>query len=808
MKYRTTRVQAGGFRGLGMASLLWAGALLPLAVGAAGAAGAQAAATAYDFAIPAQPLPQALNAFSRVTGLSVVYTDEAPYGFNAPAVNGRMSADEALGKLLAGSGFTWRQAGAGTLTLEPLGNDGAMKLDAVNIDSRLAQAESYQPPPTTSIMRSEAPLLEIPQAIAVVPGQVLQDQQPQYLDDALYNVSGITQGNTLGSTMDAVTKRGFGDNRDGSILRDGMRTIQGRNFTATADRVEVLKGPASMLYGILDPGGVINVISKKPQLASYHAITGRASTYGDGKNGSGGTLDTTGSLGETGLAYRLIADYDDADYWRNFGHSREKTIAPSFAWFGEDTTINLSYEHREYSVPFDRGTVIDPRTNKPLNIPAERRLDEPYNITEGRSDLTIFDLSHQLSEDWRAHFAYSYNRDTYDDFQARVTSIDTSSGTVGRRLDGTRGAVSTEHFATLDLDGKIQLGSMQHDLLMGVDHEYRKFFREDLIRQSTRQRLDYNNPVYGQVPVPTTVVASDSDQTDRIETQSAFIQDSIHLDERWIFVAGARYQLYDQLAGRGRPFQTNTDIDGQTWVPRVGLVYKLSDTLSLYGGYSESFKPNSTIAPLTGGASINGLDPEEGKSWEIGAKLDLPGRITGTLALFDIDKSNVLVTQTLNGETVASTAGEVRSRGLELDLAGQLTDDLSLIGSYAFIDAEVTKDPLLEGNRLQNVARHTGSLSAVYDFGPLFDGDRLRAGLGARYVGKRAGDAENTFDLEHYTVADAFASYETPLGDNRLKLQLNVKNLFDKTYYSSAVNNLNVSIGDPRQVQLSTTLEF
>nr|WP_081668092.1 TonB-dependent receptor [Pseudomonas resinovorans] len=805
MKYRTTRVQGGGLRGLGMASLLLAGALLPLAAGVAQAASAQASATAYDFAIPAQPLPQALNAFSRVTGLSVVYTVDAPYGLTAPAVNGRMSANEALGRLLAGSGLTWRQAGAGTLTLEPGGNDGALKLDAVNIDSRLSRVDSYQPPPETSIMRSETPLLEIPQAVAVVPSQVLEDQQPHNLDDALFNVSGITQANTLGSTLDAVMKRGFGDNRDGSILRDGMRTIQGRNLTATADRVEVLKGPASMLYGILDPGGVINVISKKPQLTAYHAITGRASTYGDGKNGSGGQLDVTGPLGETGLAYRLIADYDDADYWRNFGHSREKTIAPSFAWFGEDTTINLSYEHREYRVPFDRGTVFV--NGKPLAIPAERRLDEPYNITEGRSDLTIFDVAHRLNDDWNAHFAYSYNRDTYDDYQARVTRVN-NDGTVTRRLDGTRGAVSTEHFATFDLDGKIELGGMQHDLLMGVDHEYRKFFREDLIRQTTRQRLNYNAPVYGQVPVPTTVVASDSDQTDRIETQSAFIQDSLHLTDRWIFVAGARYQLYDQLAGRGRPFVKNTDINGQTWVPRAGLVYKWSDSLSFYGGYSESFKPNSTIAPLTGNASINGLDPEEGRSWEIGAKLDLPGRMTGTLALFDIDKSNVLVIQSIDGIAYATAAGEVRSRGLELDLTGQLTDEISLIGSFALIDAEVTQDPVLEGNRLQNVARHTGSLSAVYDFGPLFDGDRLRAGVGARYVGKRAGDAENTFDLDAYTVADAFASYETPLGENRLKVQLNVKNLFDKTYYSSAVNNLNVSIGDPRQVQVATTLEF
>lgn len=806
MKYRTSRLQGGAFKRLGLVSALLAlghVGVLPLAHAADAEAPAAALASVHEFAIAAQPLPQALAAFTRVTGLALVYTEDAAYQVQAPAVNGRMSAEQALAQLLAGSGLGYAQVNPGTLTLVPRANDGALNLDAVNINSRQLAATSYQPPPTTRLMRSETPLLEIPQAVAVVPQQALLDQQPQNLDDALANVSGITQANTLGSTLDAVMKRGFGDNRDGSILRDGMRTIQGRNFTATAERVEVLKGPSSMLYGILDPGGVINVVSKKPLLEDYRAITGRASTYGDGKNGSGGTLDVTGPLGDSGLAYRVIADYDDADYWRNFGHNRDKTFAPSFAWYGEDTTVNLSFEHREYSVPFDRGTVFI--NGKPLAVPATRRLDEPYNVTEGRSDLMILDLEHQLNQAWKAHFAYSYNRDTYDDYQARVQSQN-ANGTLRRRLDGTRGAVSTEHFATFDLDGKVQLAGMQHDLLMGVDHEYRKFYREDLIRQTTSLSFNPWNPVYGQVPVPTTVAAGDSDQTDRVVSQSAFFQDSVHLNEQWIFIAGARYQLYDQLAGRGRPFTKNTDIDGQLWVPRVGLVYKMTDELSLYGGYTESFKPNSTIAPLSGTGSVNAMAPEEGKSWEIGAKLDMPGRITGTLALFDIVKENVAVTE-LDGSNRA--VGEVRSRGIELDVTGQVTDNLSLIGTFAWLDAELTKDPLYKGNELQNVAKRSGSLSAVYDFGQVFEGDRLRAGFGGRYIGSREGDVANSFNLPHYAVADAFAAYETPLGnDKRLKLQLNLKNIFDKTYYSSSVNQWNVSVGDPRLVQLSSTLEF
>jgi len=801
-----------GKHGLGLSLLLAASA--PVLVQAADAPPA-ATQTRYSFAISPQPLPQALSAFSRVTGLSLVYSDDAPYSLQAPAVNGQLSAEQALSQLLQGSGYTFRHSDARTITLQRVRSiDGAMNLEAVNIDASSQQATSYQPPPTSKIMRSEAPLLEIPQAIAVVPRQVLQDQQPRNLDDALINVSGITQANTLGSTMDAVMKRGFGDNRDGSILRDGMRTVQGRNFTANVERVEVLKGPASMLYGILDPGGVINLVSKKPQLQAYNAITARSSTYGDGKNGSGGQLDSTGAIGDTNLAYRLVADYDDADYWRNFGNSREKTIAPSLAWFGDDTTVNLSWEHRDYVTPFDRGTILAKGSTKPLDVSRKQRLDEPYNKTEGRSDLVIFDVEHRLNDDWKTHFAYSYNRDRYDDYQARVTGYAAGSSTrLVRRLDGTRGAVSTEHFGTLDLSGDLELGGLRHEVLTGVDHEYRKIFRSDLLRQTTTVRFDTQNPVYGQVPEPTTVSASDSDQTDKVYSQSAFLQDSIHLNDQWILVGGARYQLYDQLAGKGRPFVKNTDINGQKWLPRVGVVYQWNDEFSLYGGYSESFKPNSTIATLNGTASINGLDPEEGKAWEVGAKLDMPGRLTGTLALFTIDKENVMVTQTYRTptgatDTFASAAGAVTSRGLELDITGQLTDQLSLIGTYAYLDAWVTKDPALQGNDLANVARHTGSLFAVYDLGQILGGDRLRLGTGARYVGERAGDAENTFTLPDYTVADAFASYDTKLGGKDVKLQLNVKNLFDKTYYSSSTNAFLISIGDARQVKVAGTVEF
>ena len=781
-------------------------ALLPLAV-----AQAQAQQSAqFNFALAAKPLPQALSDFSRVTGISVIYTDEAPYGLNAPAVSGQMSATQALQRLLTNTGFTFRQIDTRTLALEPVPTDGAVNLGATTISAAnpTQDSTSYQPPPTSSVMRSRGLLLETPQTVNVVPAQVLRDQQPRNLDDALGNISGITQSNTLGSTQDAVMLRGFGDNRNGSIMKDGMPVVQGRAMNATAERVEVLKGPSSLLYGIQDPGGVVNIVSKKPELVQSTSLTARGSTFGSGKNGSGGNLDTTGPIGDSGFAYRLIVDHEDEDYWRNYGTHRETLVAPSLAWYGDTTQVVFAYEHREFLSPFDRGTAIDPKTNHPLNIPATRRLDEPFNNMEGRSDLYRLTVDHDLNDDWKAHFGYSWNRETYDASQVRVVKVNTN-GTLTRSMDGTQGALTTDRFATASLEGKVNVAGMQHDLVFGLDDEYRKIYRADLIRQAPRGTFDYNNPVYGNEVAGTTVSAPDSNQTDLLRSDSLFFQDAIHLNDQWILVGGARYQMYDQYAGKGVPFTANTDGNGQKWVPRAGLVYRYTDQLSFYGSYTESFKPNSTIAPLANKTVLDGsLEPEESKAWELGTKFDMPGRITASAALFTIDKRNVLVKVGDGLTSTYSMAGKVRSRGLELDASGQLSDNWSLIGSYAYTDAEVTEDPTLKGNRLQNVAKNTGSLSAVYDFGSILGGDQLRVGAGARYVGERAGDAANSFELPSYTVADVFASYDTKLEGQKVKFQLNVKNLFDRTYYTSSVNTQFVSIGDARQVSVSSTLTF
>ena len=205
----------------------------------------------------------------------------------------------------------------------------------------------------------------------------------------------------------------------------------------------------------------------------------------------------------------------------------------------------------------------------------------------------------------------------------------------------------------------------------------------------------------------------------------------------------------------------------------------------------------------------SGVAPEQAKSWELGLKWDMPGQTTGTLALFDIRKRNVLVSQ-YNDVTKLTdwrTSGAARSRGVELDVSGSLSARWDFMASYAYLDARTTDDPQYQGNRLWNVAQHTGSLALVYNAGQIGEG-RLRLGTAARYVGTRPGDSANSFVLPAYTVVNAFATYDTRVAGRKVQFQLNVNNLFDRTYYTSSANQYFISMGDARQFVLSTRVEF
>lgn len=658
----------------------------------------------------------------------------------------------------------------------------------------------YQPLNTSTATLTNMPMLDIPQVVNTVSDKVLEDQHATTLDEALYNVSNVVQTNTLGGTQDAFVRRGFGANRDGSIMTNGLRTVLPRSFNAATERVEVLKGPASTLYGILDPGGLINVVTKRPEKTFGGSLSATSSSFGGGT----GQVDVTGPIDGTRLAYRLTGEYQDEDYWRNFGNERSTFIAPSLTWFGDDATVTVLYSHRDYKTPFDRGTIFDLNTKKAVDVDRKTRFDEPFNVTDGQSDLAQLNAEYRLNSQWTAKFDYSYSQDKYSDNQARVMAYDAKTGNLTRRVDATQGSTQRMHSTRADLQGNVDIAGFYNEILTGVSYENYDLLRTDMMRCKNVKGFNIYHPVYGKLNKCTTVSAADSDQTLKQESYSAYAQDALYLTDKWIAVAGMRYQYYTQYAGKGRPFNVNTDSRDEQWTPKLGLVYKLTPSVSLFANYSQTFMPQSSIASY-----IGDLPPETSNAYELGAKFDLFDGVTANIALFDIHKRNVLYNESVGGETIAKTAGRVRSQGVEVDLAGSLTENTNIIASYGYTDAKVLEDPDYAGKPLPNVPRHTGSLFLTYDIHNAFAGNTLTLGGGGHGVSRRSATNGADYYLPGYFVADAFAAYKMKL-QYPVTLQVNVKNLFDKTYYTSSIatNNLGNQIGDPREVQFTVKMEF
>ena len=658
----------------------------------------------------------------------------------------------------------------------------------------------YQPLNTSTATLTNMPMLDIPQVVNTVSDKVLEDQHATTLDEALYNVSNVVQTNTLGGTQDAFVRRGFGANRDGSIMTNGLRTVLPRSFNAATERVEVLKGPASTLYGILDPGGLINVVTKRPERTFGGSLSATSSSFGGGT----GQVDVTGPIDGTRLAYRLTGEYQDEDYWRNFGNERSTFIAPSLTWFGDDATVTVLYSHRDYKTPFDRGTIFDLNTKKAVDVDRKTRFDEPFNVTDGQSDLAQLNAEYRLNSQWTAKFDYSYSQDKYSDNQARVMAYDAKTGNLTRRVDATQGSTQRMHSTRADLQGNVDIAGFYNEILTGVSYENYDLLRTDMMRCKNVKGFNIYHPVYGKLNKCTTVSAADSDQTLKQESYSAYAQDALYLTDKWIAVAGMRYQYYTQYAGKGRPFNVNTDSRDEQWTPKLGLVYKLTPSVSLFANYSQTFMPQSSIASY-----IGDLPPETSNAYELGAKFDLFDGVTANIALFDIHKRNVLYNESVGGETIAKTAGRVRSQGVEVDLAGSLTENTNIIASYGYTDAKVLEDPDYAGKPLPNVPRHTGSLFLTYDIHNAFAGNTLTLGGGGHGVSRRSATNGADYYLPGYFVADAFAAYKMKL-QYPVTLQVNVKNLFDKTYYTSSIatNNLGNQIGDPREVQFTVKMEF
>nr|WP_299501823.1 TonB-dependent siderophore receptor [uncultured Rhizobium sp.] len=682
-------------------------------------------------------------------------------------------------------------------------DENATELGIIVVDADGQKGKSYKTARSSTATRSDTPITMIPQAVTTVAPQALKDKAANNLDEALSDVSGITQGNTIAGANDAIIRRGFGESRDGSILTDGLNTALPHSFNATTDYVEVLKGPASTLYGVLDPGGMVNVVTKKPEDTFSAEAWSKFYAYGAGRYSSKAGFDMTGPAGDSGFSYRLIAEGENGDYWRNFGENKNWLIAPSLTWERDGTEIDMSYTHNDYLTPYDRGTVYSAATGTFLNISPRQRLDEAWSEVDGASDLFKASVKQQLGGDWVASINYAYSEDSFTADQTRATAYNATTGILTRRSDVRGYYDTTVHSLRADLTGSEDLFGFDNEFLFGAALRKEDIARAALQTCNANNRLNVNNPVYGAISPCTYNAATATEEYQHMLTQAVYAQDRVHLTDQLIAVAGLRLEHYDITAGSGDT--VNSDSDGNAVIPNAGLVWEFRPDASLYTNVARTFRPNSSI-----NSAYGNLDPEEGISYEIGSKMDVTDWLSGTLAFFYAEKKNVAYSQTVDGETVYRNAGLVRSRGVELDLAGQVTDELQVIGSYGLTDAVVVEDPDYAGNELANVARNTGSLRLAYNYGEVFDGaGSLRFGGGIKGVGRRAGDADNSFYLPGYGVVDLFASY-TIEREHPIEIQLNLNNIFDKTYYTSSIGSsaYGVSVGQSFNAALSIGMKF
>jgi len=646
---------------------------------------------------------------------------------------------------------------------------------------------------TTSATKTRTPVLETPQSIQVITEGLIDDRRPVTLTEALYNASGVSDGGGRRATFDFPLIRGFDASAD--IFLDGLRVERGStNFSYELlglERIEVLKGPSSLLFGQSALGGVINEVSRRPTFGRHLTVEG---TYGS-QDFVQARLDVGAPLGDN-VAVRLNGLYRESDDYIDFLDRRRIFVAPSLTWrISPRTEIAFlaAYTDDETDGSYiglpAEGTVL-PNINGPID--RRRNVREP-----GYDGLSIerrqigYLFRHAFSDTviLRQNLRYSSA-----DVLSRLTVALALLPDQRTLLRGVGRFENEDHSLAVDtnLEFNLVTGSVRHKFLAGLD-----VLRQD-VRQSfafgLQGSLDLYAPVYGQPVGPLFPPGNDFDRDDLLV--GLYLQDQISFGERLHLVIGGRL---DSANTDNRDFVsgTSSDQNDTVFVPRAGIVYEVAPSVSLYGSWARSFNPNF-------GVSADGelFAPERGEAFEAGIKVAFPdNRINATVAVYQIRRTNVLTgdPDPLNAGFSIAT-GAQRSRGVDIDAAFRLAEGWNLIATYAYTDIRITEDSAFEGDRPINVPRHQASFFSKYDIshGPLRG---LGFGLGGRLIGRREATLPNSYRLPSYFTADAVMSYRT----GPWRAQLNVTNLFDKDYFpsSASTGGIGVLVGEPRTVRLT-----
>jgi iron complex outermembrane receptor protein len=666
--------------------------------------------------------------------------------------------------------------------------------------------------------RGDVPLEELPQAVQVITADMLQEVGAVRLNDALDIAAGVARQNTFGGVWDSFAIRGFaGDlNVPSGYLVNGFNS--GRGFgglrdTSSVERIEVLKGPGSSLFGRGEPGGTVAITTKKPQFDTQ----GSVSVTGGSESFRRGEGDFTTPLGDA-IAVRVNGAVENGDSFRDTLEAKRYFASPSaVVKFSDQTSLSYEFEWSRQEIPFDRGVVA---VNGRLGaIPNSRFLGEPgdgFNVAKVRGHQ--LELQHVLAGNWALLVGGAYRETELTGFGQSPELVASrqpffSDGQTLSRQRRFTDYESSDMTTRAEISGTFSTGPLTHHLLFGADYE-----EFELDRFQTRYRppvftatstlaqmnaVNIYNPVYGNLPTPNAFVFDDTEEQ---TAYGVYLTDQMDLTDVFKLRLGGRYDWFKQSIDNRLTVLQPPEQDVTAFSPSVGLVYEPFASLSFYAAFAKGFRPNSGFD-----FNRNPFEPEKTESYEVGMKFSTPDQnLSGTIAVFTMDKTNVITADPVNaGFSVA--IGEAKSKGVELELSGQLPGEVRMQMSYAYTDAESATsvlDPdfrmvVNAGDPLINIPEHNASLLLFKDID--ISGRQLTLGIGGKYVSDRLGETGTQFFLPEYTLVKLMASFEV---FDKLTVSAEVNNLTDERYYPASYSALWVAAGAPRQYQMRATYEF
>lgn len=655
--------------------------------------------------------------------------------------------------------------------------------------------EGYNPSNSSTATGTDTPLRDIPLSIQVIPQEVIEDRNAIELGDALETAGSVVSTGGRGTSVfgPGFLIRGFPINE--GIFRDGVATFSLAPLsTNDLERVEILRGPASILFGQGEPGGIINLVSKRPLSEPFYSASftvGRFSNYR-------GDLDFSEPLNDSRtVSYRLNVSYENYDSFRDFVNGERFIVSPILSWdIGTNTSIDFFGQYISDRETIDQGIPVI--GNEIADVERDTFFGEDFGEFSQEQFRLGYRLNHQVSEDFSIRHTLQYLQYQPERYAPLFDSIDETTGELSR-LAYFAGGTYRRLFTNAEAIAQFNTGSVQHQVLFGVEYRHDSENPEFQFN-NLYTPINIFNPVYTRVPY---AIAPEFFRDDNVDTISVYLQDQIELSPNLNLLAGIRYDSTNQFRTTqdlGEPREEFEQTDS-AFSPRFGIVYKPIEPISLYASYTRSFNPSF-------GASLNAdnsnFEPETGQQFEVGIKADLLEQLSLTLAAFDIRRQNVS-TPDLNNPAFSVQTGEVASRGIELTLGGEISPAWDITAAYTLLDAFVSEDNDRDivGNGLSNVPDNQFSLWTTYT---IQQGDLagLGFGLGFLYLSERLGNLDNTFTLPSFFRTDIALFFER---DN-WRAQLNVENLFDVGYFSSSDEFLGVIPGAPLTVSAKVLVEF